>query len=181
MDLDRIFGQALGPAGNKIHSGEDRYQPSSLTVTALLKQSPIAHSKIIAYMLSVQNGCKITSYLCGSVTILWIVDRSGQIRMAVEEAYRINPKFVTIPILRENTRGSAGWFKLGHPSLVQNEDALARIGGELQFVEDVWLLTNRSGRYGTLSDRRKEHLENVAQCLQQFGLRVEPDFLPASL
>ncbi|RST84805.1 hypothetical protein EJC49_18760 [Aquibium carbonis] len=180
MNLDERFGNALAPAGDGIRTGEDQYRPTSLAILRL--NGPgigerIAANPVIAYMLAVQDGCRISGYLCESANVLWIVDHDGHLRMAVEEAYRSVPSFVTIPILKRNGAGSSGWTKLGHPSLLENPDKLARIGGELRFTRNLWVLTNRSGRYGRLRGRSPNHLRHVAEALEAQGVRVDTDFL----
>jgi len=68
---------------------------------------------------------------------------------------------------------------LGHPLLVGGSSA--RIAGELYLdLKDgsdlVWVLNNRSGRYGMHKSRKLEHLENVAELLRRYGLEVETEF-----
>lgn len=177
MNLDVRFGAALRPGGDGIREGEERYRPASLALMGLDVSERVEPNSVIAYMLSVQNGCRISSYLCDSANVLWLVDANGVLRMAVEEAFRETPAFVTIPILSRNRSGSLGWSKLGHPSLLDSKDKEARIGGEIRYVRGTWLLTNESGRYGRLADRSHGHLRSVASVLAGHGIRIDTDFL----
>ena len=177
MSLDDRFGAAKAPrTGTRF--GEDLHYPQSL-VTIDLPIANIDLPPLVAYMIAVQRRCGITSYLCDSVTILWLIDADGRIRLAVEEAFDAVKPRATIPILRHNRDGSSGWHKLGHPSLLDEQGKLGRIGGEMRFFPNLgrWELNNDSGRYGMSCGRTAEQLKNVANCLKQYGVSVQDEFL----
>lgn len=108
-------------------------------------------------------------------TILWLVNATGEILVAIEEGVRDEGRFSgdTSLFPLPNVIKS-DYVKLGHPSLVGCE--AARIGGELVCDLEVnppqWYLTNRSGRYGLNLGRTEEQLANVADELGKLGIRV---------
>jgi hypothetical protein len=176
MDIDAEFGAALIPSSGT-RQGEESYHPRSLAVISL-PSDEVALPDVVSYMAAVHRRCSITGYLCECATIIWLVDESGELRMAIEEAFRDEPHFETIPIPRIDGKPPSGWRKLGHPSLVQKPDKRARIAGEIRYFNNNWQLNNYSGRYGLSSyGRTRIHLENVAKRLRLYGLTIEVEFL----
>lgn len=117
-------------------------------------------------------------YSCARAQRLWLIDDEGTFRLAIEEAQRPKDPDITIPILRHNKMGSQGWHKLGHPALLDHAEKLARIGGELRFRTDGHReINNSSGRYGIRCGRTERQLENVADYLRSFGLKIDTDFI----
>lgn len=119
------------------------------------------------------------SVLCETLPILWVVDADGELRLAWEEIIDdvadelVGPKPAGL-------RLPAGFVKLGHPALL--DDQLGRIGGELIWDDgdDQWVLTNKSGRYGFGGapefTRSPEHLENAAELFRIHGINVATFF-----
>ena len=88
---------------------------------------------------------------------IWLVDENGRMLVA-EEVPRG---------FRDN--GTPG--RLGHPTLV--EGAPARIGGELNYTEDGWVMNSQSGRYSRSPDRGPEQLNNAVNMMRDSGLQVK--------
>jgi hypothetical protein len=87
---------------------------------------------------------------------IWVVNENGDLIIAIEENL-------------DGAPARRGERTLGHPTLVNGD--LARIGGELRFVEGEWVITNKSGRYGR--NRPAERLlPNVAAIFKGLGLSV---------
>ncbi|TRL32037.1 hypothetical protein [Rhizobium straminoryzae] len=173
MDLDQRYGSAVPPQAHGLRQGEDMFAPRSLVMLAETDDAP----GIVGFMRAVQESCALSGFLSGGFTILWIIDREGALRIAVEEAFSDGDR--RIPLINDITAmlQQSGWSKLGHPSLL-NEDKLGRIAGEATFLpeDNVWEINNLSGRYGLGLDRTATHLENVAGILRASGLRIIIDF-----
>lgn len=173
--LDEDFGEAQLAGGDGVRVGEDMYRPASL---AVLRGTGEQNLALLGHLLSTASGCRATRYLCESATILWLIDDEGAFRIAIEEAQHPQDPDITIPILRHNKMGSQGWHKLGHPALLDRAEKLARIGGELRFrTAGYWEINNSSGRYGIRCGRTERQLENVADYLRSFGLKIDTDFI----
>ena len=65
--------------------------------------------------------------------------------------------------------------RLGHPTLIGGKNA--RIGGELSFTEEGWVMNNKSGRYSGHDDRGAEQLNNAAAMMRESGIDVVVNFL----
>jgi Flp pilus assembly pilin Flp len=65
--------------------------------------------------------------------------------------------------------------KLGHPTLVDGQEA--RIGGELRWTPDGWVINNASGRYSGHPDRGPEQLDNAADLFREAGVPVKTNYL----
>jgi hypothetical protein len=108
--------------------------------------------------------------------ILWVVNESGEILIAIEEGIFAGQNF-PLPKTLVSTRAMA-YSKLGHPALVDCKPA--RIAGEIMCdLEDgagEWYINNRSGRYGVNVGRTLEQLVNVADEFARFGIKLQPDF-----
>lgn len=105
---------------------------------------------------------------------LWLISEEGDFLFAYEEMLAL-----ATPNARAARQVGAaipiGQVRLGHPSMVGG--APARIGGELlyDYRDGVWILSNRSGRYGV--GRVKNQLENVQELLTDFGVKVGTHFV----
>ena len=167
MTLDEAFGEIVVPA--RVDALEQLLRPHSLT-----ELNENTAGAIGGLLLAVEQRCAVSTFLTTSTTILWLVDADGKILLAVEEAVSIadhdsrHPLHTHFPLLPDMA-------KLGHPALVGA--APARIGGEIYFDDGttpgVWVLTNKSGRYGINLRRKHSHLESVAAVLKRHNLNVD--------
>ncbi|MDP9836172.1 hypothetical protein J2T09_000914 [Neorhizobium huautlense] len=175
MELDELFGAAVPPQAHGLRPGESILPPQSLTLIG----GEALSAGSLAFMLAVQRGCNASAFLSESTTLLWIIDKEGTLRIAIEEAFDINQDERRIPFINQlkATLLQDGWNKLGHPALLDS-DKLGRIGGEVVYLPDdyVWEINNLSGRYGLGLDRCEQHLENAAFLLREYGLDVIVDF-----
>jgi hypothetical protein len=169
-ELDQMFGPPIRPL-NGLKSWEDderllRYELNQASARQLSKLLSTAAEG--GFLLSIAT----------AVTIIWVVTERGDMVFALEETIEVGGKS-----RRPRMRGVPldGTVKpLGHPLLV--DGATARIAGELRLDTTaidgqlVWILNNRSGRYGLHNTRTQMHLENVAELLRRYGIPVETEF-----
>jgi len=122
--------------------------------------------------------------LYSEFTVLWLIDRHGDLLIALEEALsdfdQNNPEVAKkYPLPRFLPWRALGIPRLGHPALVLGGEG--RIGGELDYKSEPgggkWYLSNKSGRFGIGSDRSQEHLEHVAKIFRRHGIDVTTYFL----
>lgn len=172
MSLDVDFGPCQAARGN-ISPAEMQHSPESLQV---LDQS--SGAQLRAYMGTVA-GLSIPQIIHNYCVVLWLVDEEGTILFALEELiHAIDGTLVAV-----RPRGDWGnipnTVKLGHPSLLQDPQKRARIGGEIRFDRErnLWEINNYSGRYGTRAHQTLSHLQNVAQKFNEIaGIVLEPEF-----
>ncbi len=145
-NLDKLYGALQPPA----HIKDFERDPSGAAV-CLRPQSLTSLSPAVL------------AGLRQDVIYLWVVDRHGDVMIAIEELLDGTPR----------KPGSAE-RALGHPTLV--DGGQARIAGELHWSasEGVWKLTNKSGRYGRRPDAGVL-LANVAEIFQRQGRVVNPE------
>ncbi|MGB3044953.1 MAG: hypothetical protein WBB98_17405 [Xanthobacteraceae bacterium] len=112
-----------------------------------------------------------------NLTILWLVTPEGAIKFCIEQSIEGAADGIPFPRTRGVSHGVAVRH-LGHPMLC--EDGWARIAGEIYLDQGpdglYWVLTNKSGRFGSGHDRKDEHLENVAAQFAFYGIEMETDF-----
>jgi hypothetical protein len=173
MDLNARYGFAVPPQAHGLRPGEDMLAPKSLIT---LEASTGVPQKV-PFMTAVQEGCLLAGLLDDSITILWIMDQAGSLRIAIEEAYFDGTDRIPLVNALKPMLQKSGWNKLGHPALL-DEEKLGRIAGEITFLpqENAREINNLSGRYGLGLDRKATHLENVAAILRACGLRIIIDF-----
>jgi hypothetical protein len=173
MDLDARYGLAVPPQAHGLRPGEEHFAPKSLIALEI----PTERTGTISFMNAVQEGCSLASFLGESVTILWIIDHTGNLRIALEEAYFGGDDRIPLVNDLKPMLQRSGWNKLGHPALLVDEK-LGRIAGEATFLpeDSAWEINNLSGRYGLGLDRTATHLENVASILRAYGLKIIIDF-----
>lgn len=171
MNLDEHFGPLIPPRGT-VERWEREFKPVSLSClnaksAKFLKE---AMDEILA-------GWLVGKVLTDDVLIIWLVDRDGEVRFAVEELVHDGrgtgrPKHQTLPLTTTSP-------KLGHPALIDAERA--RIGGEIYLDWRVdparWIINNKSGRYGRHSSRKREHLANVARKFKAHGIELDLEFV----
>ena len=92
---------------------------------------------------------------------IWLIDENGKMFIAEEVPHGVRPN------------GEPG--RLGHPTLIDGKNA--RIGGELSFTEEGWVMNNKSGRYSGHDDRGAEQLNNAAAMMRESGIDVVVNFL----
>ncbi len=179
-NLDFLFGELRrprpGPGRDKRPYGYDKwekkYPPSSI-----LKLTQSSADRLRLLMRQIAEGCPVGRTFMNDVILIWLVDASGNILIAIEELVLSNnpqyvPKFQSVPLTRECD-------KLGHPSLVYASDA--RIAGEIRYHADrdppIWSINNASWRYGLYEGRTLAQLNQVAQRFSTFGIQLETNFI----
>jgi hypothetical protein len=169
-DLDRNFGDAINP--NRVEPLEGSMKPLSYNI--LSKDT----AKILRdLMMSATCDLKISEYTHRCLPILWLIDESGNIIIALEEVYISSDRDFLHPRFKGQDLSDMQ-ARLGHPALVGGK--AARIGGELIFdpgaTPPTWVLTNESGRYGLRSGRTRQHLENAAAAFRALGIELDAFF-----
>lgn len=120
--------------------------------------------------------------------VLWIMDGSCTIHLALEEVVDVEQNNALIGVLPKSVKARPpknGFKKLGHPTLILPLGEVdARLAGEIWYdpVRDpegrkLWCLTNDSGRYGTRQGQLREHLEAASGIFESFGLYFTVDFV----
>lgn len=169
--LDELFGELVEP--NWISEKEKTVTPLSLQELSEISAVPLQQ-----FMQATASLLGVTAYVYCELPILWVVNDEGKILIAVEEIVEAQTVNFKRPRLRD-TAVDAGFERLGHPALVQAKSA--RIGGEILFdvraASPHWIITNGSGRYGLLRNRKSEQLEAVVQKFSEFGISLKPYFL----
>ncbi|MEP0210575.1 MAG: hypothetical protein ABJ370_00910 [Paracoccaceae bacterium] len=163
----------------------DRVDPAEqATAPASLTELTDETAEILgAYMETADEGLPISRVNHGLLPLLWVLDEDGRIFIALEEVYDRASLQKRFPLAR-GMLVPQGYFKLGHPALVEGSLKKARIGGELLFDPDEdygvkgWLISNASGRFGFGSHRSPAHLNNVADVFASFGIRVDVYYIP---
>jgi len=154
--------------GISVYPWEQEHAPISLT-----KLNSLSAVGLNALMNEVRNNFAATNVLVSDTIIIWVVDEIGDIWFAIEEMFHDGaptglPKFQDF----EPTRGIR---KLGHPSLISAGNG--RIGGEIDFCNTtsppIWMINNRSGRYGRHETRTLRHLRNAANEFRSYGIELE--------
>jgi hypothetical protein len=183
MNLDRKFGPCRDAEGS-ISSVEMEFSPSSLQ-----RLTPSSSISLKTYMKSAEEGLLITQSIHKNHNLLWVVDESGEVWFAIEEAVVADGSFL-FPFPRKKhtlflKKGDVDFAigKLGHPSLLRNIKK-SRIAGEIIFdvaYSDTskWVINNASGRYGIRKHIRRSHLEAVGQIFNRFGIPMGIEFIPA--
>lgn len=174
--LDEFFG-ILVEAG-KVDPIEKAKVPASLT-----ELSDATAATILKYMETAVEGLRITQVSHEMLPILWVLDKKGRIHLALEEVYEVAEGGRRFPLAR-GFIVPEGFRKLGHPSLIDSEEKVARIGGELLYDPDPefgvggWVITNSSGRFGYGEQRIEKHLRNVADVFATYGISVDIYYIP---
>lgn len=169
-ELDDRFGPVITP-----QNGLKSWERSEQLLCYDLNQ---ASAKQLSGLLYTAKEGGMLLNVAIAVTVIWAVTRDGDMVFALEETIveggtSRGPRMRGIP-LNGNVK------PLGHPLLVNG--AGARIAGELYLDHTngegdlIWVLNNRSGRYGMHKSRTREHLQNAAELLRRYGLDVQTDF-----
>lgn len=171
MSLDEEFGPCAPAGGYGVNAIERNYRPQSLQqLTA--DTAPVLKS----YLGTADLGLSVPRILHRTNNILWIVDRRGDLWFAVEEIVdaETGALLYTLPRTKAKLLRPDEHVKLGHPSLLQDLDRHARIGGEILWSPryNAWTLNNSSGRYGDRKGTTRAHLEAVARKLNHYGIEL---------
>lgn len=118
--------------------------------------------------------------LVPGVPYLWVLDSQGNINIGIEEPWKYPQAFgfkgdeQTWQQIKKNLIPN----KIGHPSLTpvfddkgkvitSTQTKVAYIGGEINYKNNTWLVSNYSGRYGAAKGKNsleiQQLLNNVAQ------------------
>lgn len=171
-DLDELYGRLIIPPLERVAHEERTETPASL---GRLTSETAPHLR--ALIQSAENGLGVCQLVYSRIPILWVADRVGSIRFAVEETYERAELEYLGPLVKGH-RLTINEFRLGHPSLL-DDDMAGRIAGEIIFDtdDDLWKITNASGRYGLRPGRSKAHLQNVCTVFRNHGIILEPSFV----
>ena len=169
-ELDRVYGVVRQPRYVDAH--ERTTQPLS----RFRLQGNDRH--LLEFLNMAFSDHAVDYLLYQSVFFLWLISENGDIILAYEEFFPNNSDY-RAPRQRDCPVPS-GRRRLGHPTLVNGGPG--RIGGELLFDDRDrrWVLTNRSGRYGTGPDRTEQHLRNVAQKFEESDIRLAIHYFPGA-
>jgi hypothetical protein len=113
--------------------------------------------------------------------LLWLVDHEGRLFVATEEL--VDEAWQHIGALpRKRQAAPAKVLKLGHPTLLNEGQTSARIGGEIEFDPQWeqgrdWVLTNKSGRYGLRTGQKEAHLMEVKALFEQLDIHLGLRFI----
>ncbi len=170
--MDDQFGKALPPDPN-YSPAEKRYKPQSCE-----KLNTSTGKKLKSLMDEVASGVILSKLTFWAVTILWVMDKEGDIYFSVEEV--VDSRGCLMFPLPESLDLPIGKMKLGHPSLIDCKSA--RIAGEIMFDmyadSPTWVLSNKSGRYGLRVATTAVHLKNVIGIFAQHSIVLTPFFIP---
>ncbi|MFF0948378.1 hypothetical protein ACFYE9_12095 [Rhizobium leguminosarum] len=127
----------------------------------------------------------IPAVLHATTPILWLIDKDGNLRFALEEVLNRYTGAVTYILPRSGPKLGEMDVRLGHPALlepVDDDEKAARIGGELFYdpvptSEHAWVLTNNSGRFGKRPHITRQHLNNVKGFFARFGIHMRTFFI----
>jgi hypothetical protein len=174
-NLDAQFGHCVTPV--RINIAEGNHYPS--TLFSLNGQTAPRLRRFID-MSSERD--RFANFAFQDFAILWVVNASGEILIAIEEGVVLYGTEVTFPlpiVLGPSLAQIPSYSKLGHPALVACQGA--RIAGEILCDFDQnssqWYINNRSGRYGLNLGRTPQQLANVATEFAQFGIVLQQDFI----
>lgn len=170
--LDATYGKRGGPngTGKPYRNGIKSWELESNAI-AKPRSLTTLNKKSADALLQLVDIAKfnLTKPAADSIIFLWVINDKGEMLIAAEE---LSGNFLANgnAIIRPTQTNLPA---LGHPCLVDGQPA--RIGGELNYYDGHWYLTNKSGRYGLgrwpMSESRK-YLGNVAALLQKFGIKV---------
>ncbi|MBY5819039.1 hypothetical protein [Rhizobium leguminosarum] len=176
--LTEKFGAAIAPTYT--NPGEVKAKPKSLH-----KLDITSSSLLKAYLKTASDGLGITKVNHGCLLILWLLDENGEIWFALEEAFKEAPgENLHHPMSRFwPFDPNSNFLKLGHPSLLDRPQK-ARIGGEIiydpEFGSHGWVISNKSGRYGSRAkDQPEKHLTEAASVWNAFGISFDIYYIRA--
>ncbi|NTG67241.1 hypothetical protein [Rhizobium rhizogenes] len=176
-ELDTLFGPATPPP--YVGPGEETFSPR--TLACLDAQSAKLIKDLFATATEGLGLTRLTHECC---IVLWLLDENGEIWFALEEVTYTDElgQRYHHPISRSIPFDPAIEFlRLGHPSLIAGERR-ARIGGEIVYDESFgtngWIISNKSGRYGSKNrPQKREHLEAAARVWEKFGITMDIHYL----
>jgi len=173
-DLDGLYGP--NKIAERVSDAEKLLRPESLT-----KLTDETAPLLKALMEAAANGLPLARGLFAHTPMLWVLDGSGEIFIALEEVVTNDTYRFLRPRSRRDNMHDERETRLGHPSLVGG-DCMARLGGELSYDPgwgsqlEGWFISNASGRYGMQKGHADRHLRNVCDLFSNFGITVRPIF-----
>ena len=173
-ELDVRYGECR--VAENVTEAERLIRPESLT-----KLDEVSAASISAIMVAATSGVNLVKGLFAHLPMLWVVDRHGDIFVALEEVVSVDTFRFLRPKSRRDNMDPITETRLGHPALV-DERCEARIGGELLYDPgwgvqyEGWYITNASGRFGIGKGPTNDHLRNVASEFGRLGITVKPVF-----
>lgn len=182
MDLDALYGSCL-PYQRDASEAELGVMPRSLQI--LDAQSAPA---LKGYLESTGE-LLLPQVVHWTTPILWLIDKKGDIRFAMEEVVARDTGALTFVLPRNGPPLRETDVRLGHPALLEpvnaGETKSARIGGEIIYdpvrqSKDAWVLTNNSGRFGKRPHITRAHLENAKNAFMGFGISLRTFFIYTS-
>jgi hypothetical protein len=127
-------------------------------------------------MSEIREGFSLAKVLINDVAIIWAVDSVGSIWFSIEEIF-YDGRATGLPRF-QSFEPARGVPKLGHPSLISA--GKGRIAGEVYLDSSaptpIWMINNRSGRYGRHKSRTFRHLQNAANEFRSFGIELAVEF-----
>lgn len=173
MSLDEDFGPCRPAGGRGVAKHELQRTPHSLQQ---LDVSSAAWLK--SYLAAARDGLRTPQIVHQANNLLWLVDDPGEIWFAIEEVVHVDTgKLLYTYHGNYDVRAPEQHVTLGHPALLRGAEN-ARIGGEIKWSRhgNGWIITNKSGRYGTRQGQTKAHLEAVAGKFNAYGISLVPTF-----
>lgn len=153
------------------------------------KEPPISRQELCsdtapiveAYLRTAIAGLSVPRLLHRTTNLLWIVDDKGRLWFAVEEVVHRDTGVLLYTYPRTRAlKIPDDHVKLGHPSLLDDPEKRARIGGEIEWNHryQQWVIINRSGRYGERPWQTLDHLVAVNRKFNEFGIDFRVVFWP---
>ncbi len=138
------------------------------------------------YLQGVSNH-EISELLASTTTVLWVMDDDQQIFFALEEVRNIDDDTLVFAYPKTGVKLPDGLKKFGHPSLLPPvaqatptpREKWARCGGDIRYdntlgLQNPWMLTFQSGRYGTRDHLKDSHIEAVAGLFAKNSVLLTP-------
>ncbi|EUB97264.1 hypothetical protein PMI07_000840 [Rhizobium sp. CF080] len=171
QQLDAMFG-CCDPAGRTIEDPERHFSPQSLQ-----RLDEDTAPLIRRYMELACDGLRLPGVLHRTHPMLWLIDKPGDVWTAIEEVIDAETGAYLYPLSRSQS-SKPGHVRLGHPSLVIARNKHARIGGEIKYsaAANKWIISNRSGRYGTRPNQTQAHLAAAASRFMEFDIELTVSF-----
>jgi len=118
--------------------------------------------------------------------ILWLIDRDGNARIALEEVVNRDTGTLTYILPRNAPTMRQCDIRLGHPALLKpvndGEQKSARIAGEIFYdpaenSELPWVISNNSGRFGKRPHLHRRHLTEANALFAKYGIMMREFFV----
>jgi hypothetical protein len=176
QELDDMFGKPKSPT--RVYDWEQSKRPLS---SGLFDRSVAERLRDFAK----SSDFALLKFVARTLTFIWVMDKSGQVHLAVEEIAvlpaRMKPQ--GHPRRRHYPVHPSDDKKLGHPTVLDEGSKLARIAGELFLDFDetnnlMWFVNDNSGRYCKNEVPTVQHKANILHFFQGLlGVKVQFDHL----